>query len=71
MCFEMSGGMTMCWLSIPDMYTDSGSSEMGCAAILMAQHTHVWVSVRRLGQILSPSRDAEGLSEAVLCLCVF
>ena len=49
-----------------DMYTDSGSSEMGCAAILMAQHTHVWAPMRRLGVILSHSRGAESLSEAVL-----
>ena len=57
----------MPWLPIPpDLYTDSGSSEMGCAAILAVRHTHVWVVVRRLGQILSHSWGAESLSEAVL-----
>ena len=35
------------------MYSDSSNSEMGCAAILMAQHTHVWAPVRGLGLILS------------------
>ena len=34
LCFELSGGMGMCWLPVPDMYTDSGSNEMGCAAFL-------------------------------------
>ena len=41
------------------MYNDSGNSEMGCAAILMAQHTDVWAQVRRLGVILSHSLDAK------------
>ena len=73
--------MLLWWLPVLDMDTDSGSSEMGCAAILMVQHTHaailmvqhthVWVSVRRLGQILSHSRGAESLSEAEAVLGVF
>ena len=58
--------MAMCWLPIPDMYTDSDSSEMWCAAILMAQHTHVWAAVRRLGLFLGRSCLAESLSEVVL-----
>ena len=58
--------MGMPCLPIPDMYTDSDSSELGCAAILMAQHTHVWAPVRRLGLILGYSRGTESLSEAVL-----
>ena len=58
--------MALCWLPIPDMYTDSGSSERWCAAILTAQHTHAWAAVRRLGVILSHSCAAESLSEAVL-----
>ena len=66
MCVESSDGMAMCWLPVPDMDTDSGSSEMGCAAILMAQHTHVWAAVRRLGLILSRSWWAESWSEVVL-----
>ena len=45
------------------MYNDSGNSEMemGCAAVLMAQHTDVWAQVRRLGLILilSHSPDAK------------
>ena len=58
--------MALCWLPVPDMDTDSGSSEMGCAAILAAQHTHVWVSVRPLlGLILSRSWSAESPSEVV------
>ena len=58
--------MGMGWLPIPDMYTDSGSNEMGCAAILMVQHTHVLETRRRLGLILSHSRGAESPSEVVL-----
>ena len=54
------------YLPSPDMYADSGSSEMGCAAILMTQHTHVWVAVRRLGLILSHSRGAESPSELTM-----
>ena len=63
---ELSDDMAMCWLPVPDMYTDSGSSEKWCASILMTQHTHVWVSVRWLGQTLRPSQGTESLSEAVL-----
>ena len=49
------------------MDTDSGSSEMECAAILTPQqNTHVWVPVRRLGWILSHRWGTESLSEAVL-----
>ena len=48
------------------MYTDSGSSEMGCAAILMAQHTHVLEQVRQLGLILSHSRGTESPSVVAL-----
>ena len=66
LCFEGSDAMPLRWLPIPDMYTDPGSSEMWCAAILMVQHTHVWVSVRRLGQILSHSPGAKSWSEEVL-----
>ena len=66
MCVESSDGMGMCWLPGPDMDTDSGSSEMWCAAILTAQHNHVWVAVRRLGVILSHSRGTESPSEVVL-----
>ena len=59
--------MPLCWLPIPDMDTDSGSSEMGCAAILMAQRTDVWAAVRRLDHvILSRSWWAETPSEVVL-----
>ena len=48
------------------MDTESGSSEMGCVAILMAQHTHVLAAVMRLGLILGHSRGTESLSEVVL-----
>ena len=48
------------------MYTDSYSSEMGCAAILAAQHTHVWVAVGRLGVILSHSKGTKRLLNAML-----
>ena len=58
--------MALCWLPVPDMDTDSGSSERWCAAILMAQHTHVWAGVRELGLILSRSWSAESPSEVVL-----
>ena len=58
--------MALCWLPVSDMDTDSGSSEMLCAAILMAQRTHVWAAVRWLGLILSRSWSAESLSEVVL-----
>ena len=66
MCSEGCDAMPVCWLPIPDMDTDSGSSEMGCAAILMAQHTHVWAAVRRLGLILSHSVGAESPCQVVL-----
>ena len=39
---------------------------MLCAAILMAQHTHVWAAVSRVGLILRCSWWAETLSEVVL-----
>ena len=52
---EEHDAMGLCCLPLPDMDTDSGSSEMGCDAILTAQHTHVWVLVRRLGWIMSHS----------------
>ena len=58
--------MPLCWLPVLDMDTDSGSSEMGCAAILAVQHTHVWEAVRWLGLILSHSWSAESPSEVVL-----
>ena len=58
--------MGLQWLTVPDMYTDSGISEMWCAAILMAQHTHVWAAVRRLGLILSHSVGAESPCQVVL-----
>ena len=49
------------------MYTESGSSEMGCDAILAVQHTHVLGgSDVALGWILSQSPGAENLSELVL-----
>ena len=41
------------------MYNDSSNSEMGCAAILMAQHTDAFAQVRRLGQVLSHSQGAK------------
>ena len=58
--------MGMPWLPIPDMYTDSGSSAMWSAAILMAQHTHVFEPVRLLGLTLGHSRGTESPSEMVL-----
>ena len=59
--------MGLCCLPLPDMDTDSVSSERWCAAILMAQHTHVWAPVGRLlSLILSPSRDTESLFSPVL-----
>ena len=66
MCSEEHDAMGFCCLPLPDMDTDSGSSEMGCDAILMAQHTHVWAAMRRLGLILSHSHGAESPSEVVL-----
>ena len=41
------------------MYNDSSNSEVGCVAILMAQHVDVWAQVRRLGVILSHSLDVK------------
>ena len=53
------------------MYNDSSNSEMGCAAILMAQHTHVWAAVRQLGLILlGHSQGAKcHLEVEVGCVC--
>ena len=58
--------MPLCWLPVPDMYTDSGSSEMWCAAILKVQHTHVWAAVWKLSLMLSHSLSSESPSEVVL-----
>ena len=48
------------------MYTDSGSSEMWCAAILTTQDTDVWTPERLLGLIVSHSWVSESPSEVVL-----
>ena len=56
--------------AIPDMYQDSSNSEMGCAAILMAQHADVWAQVTRLGLIRSHSKGAKcHLYVEVGCVC--
>ena len=62
--------MPVCWLPIPDMYTDSGSNEMGCAAILMAQHSDDRAPVRQLGLILRHSQCPASLSAVVPGLCL-
>ena len=48
------------------MYTDSGSNEMWCVAILMAQHTDVRAAVRQPSLILSHSGSTASPSEVVL-----
>ena len=48
------------------MQKGSSKCEMWCAAILVAQHTDVWVTVRRLGLILGHSLGTKSLSDTTV-----